>query len=239
MSTTFSSARPSTSRDQQSDAIDGSARGSEERLLVSLLAGEGLAWREFQARYDRLIYRCITKVTARFSARVGADDVREIYATLLLQLLANDMHKLRTFDATRGNRFGSWIGLLAINAAYDYLRSVRRDANRASITEAEMISAELPDPHELCERRERALRVAEMLEDFSQKDRMFMELYFGEGLKPEEVAERMNISVKTVYSKKHKIQSRLEALMGKEQLAALRFGSNALVRGVTLARFAW
>ena len=193
---------------------------AEARLVERMIAGDARAWREFQTRYDRLIYRCITKVTARFAARVGTDDVKEIYATLLLQLLSNDKHKLRSFDPARGNRFGSWIGLLAINAAYDHLRSVRRDANRASITEAESISCDTPDPFEVCERRQRAARVAEALGDFSEKDRQFMDLYFGEGLEPEEVAERMQISVKTVYSKKHKIQSKLEALLGRTRLAA-------------------
>jgi RNA polymerase sigma-70 factor (ECF subfamily) len=193
---------------------------ADEKLVARMIGGEAGAWREFQAKYDRLIYRCITKVTARFAARLSADDVKEIYATLLLQLLANDKHKLRTFDPQRGNRFGSWIGLLAINAAYDHLRSIRRDAHRAPLTEAEGLSVETPDPHDLCELRQRAGLVEAMMAEFSAKDRQFVELYFGEGLKPEEVAVRMQISVKTVYSKKHKIQSRLEALLGRERLAA-------------------
>ncbi len=33
----------------------------------------------------------------------------------------------------------------------------------------------------------------------------FITLYYGEGLEPEEIGRRMGISVKTVYSKKHKI----------------------------------
>ncbi len=193
---------------------------AEVVLVARMVEGEATAWREFQAKYDRLIYRCITKVTARFAARLSTDDVKEIYATLLLQLLANDKHKLRTFDPQRGNRFGSWIGLLAINAAYDHLRSIRRDAHRAPLTEAETMSTEVPDPYEVCEHRQRAGLVAALMAEFSAKDRQFVELYFGEGLKPEEVAVRMQISVKTVYSKKHKIQSKLEALIGKEQIAA-------------------
>ena len=201
-------------------ATDPIAAEAEVRLVARMIAGDHGAWREFQTRYDRLIYRCITKVTGRFAARLSADDVREIYASLLLSLLANDKHKLRTFDPARGNRFGSWIGLLAINAAYDHLRSVRRDANRGSITEAEELTSDSPDPYEVCEHRERAAKVARALGDFSDKDRLFMELYFGEGLAPEEVAERMQISVKTVYSKKHKIQSKLETLLGQGQLAA-------------------
>ena len=36
----------------------------------------------------------------------------------------------------------------------------------------------------------------------------------------QQIAERMHISVKTVYSKKHKIQSRLEAMLSQAQLAA-------------------
>ena len=48
------------------------------------------------------------------------------------------------------------------------------------------------------------------LESFSKKDRTFVKLYFVEGLSPEEVAEVMDVSVKTVYSKKHKIRCRLE-----------------------------
>ncbi|HEU4532856.1 MAG TPA: sigma-70 family RNA polymerase sigma factor [Polyangiaceae bacterium] len=195
-------------------------REDELRLVAQMVSGDARSWREFQRRYDRLIYRCITKVTARFAARVSADDVHEVYATLLLQLLANNMHKLRTFDPERGNRLGSWIGLLAINATYDHLRSLRRESNSQPIQEAEQVRGEGPDPYEECERREQAEVVSKMLGDFSEKDRQFMVLYFGEGLKPEEVAEKMSISVKTVYSKKHKIQSRLGQIMNKYKVAA-------------------
>src|SRR5678815_4029559 len=76
----------------------------EQALLAGMITDDERAWREFNTRYARLIYRCITRVTARFSAVVGADDVREIYATLWFQLLANDKKKLRSFQAERGNK---------------------------------------------------------------------------------------------------------------------------------------
>ena len=59
----------------------------------------------------------------------------------------------------------------------------------------------------------------QLIETTLAKDREFVELYFGEGLDPDEVARRMGISVKTVYSKRHKIQRRLQSLFG-QQLAA-------------------
>ena len=82
----------------------------DEMLIAGMIANTPKAWREFQSRFDRLIHRCITKVTRRFSSIVSQDDVREIYSTLYLSLLANDKRKLRTFDPERGNRFSSWIG---------------------------------------------------------------------------------------------------------------------------------
>jgi RNA polymerase sigma-70 factor (ECF subfamily) len=201
------------------DDNDNSAAAQKE-LVASMLVGSERAWREFHARYDRLIYRCITKVTGRFATFVGQDDIREIYATLLVQLLSNDMHKLRTFDPERGNRFGSWIGLLAINCAYDYLRSMRREPNRAPLDEAENLWCDRPSPLDQCEFKQRAELVTEILRAFSDKDREFVTLYFGEGLDAEQIAQRMQISVKTVYSKKHKIQSRLEQMLSQAQLAA-------------------
>lgn len=188
-------------------------------LVERLITGEPGAWRELHERFDRLILSCITRVTARFVA-FGPEDVQEIYATLLLQLVSNDMHKLRSFDPERGNRLSSWLGMLAINAAYDYLRSMRRESSRTSLREVESLSCELPDPFEQTEFNQRAEIVAELLAEFSEKDQDFVSLYFGEGLAPADVAERLGISVKTVYSKRHKIQSRLESMLSRDYLAA-------------------
>ncbi len=196
------------------------AEADDLALLKGLISDDERAWREFNARYSRLIYRCITRVTARFSAVVSADDVREIYAVLCVGLLANDKRKLRSFEPGRGNKLGSWLGMLAIHSAYDHLRQVRREPRRASWSEAEQLTSATKDPAEACELRERARLVSEMLSEFSAKDREFVALYFGEGLDPEEVARRMRISVKTVYSKKHKIQHRLESLLAQRQIAA-------------------
>lgn len=186
---------------------------SDEDVIAGMLANDPAAWREFQSKFDRLIIRCITKVTRRFASMVSQDDVREIYANLYVSLLGNDMHKLRTFDPERGNRFSSWIGLLAINAAYDYLRTLKREPQKECITEAMELVADLPDPFELTSENERASIAQATLADFSEKDRTFAALYFGEGMDPQDIATRMNISVKTVYSKKHKIQSRLESVL--------------------------
>ncbi len=192
----------------------------EAAFLNDLLNDDPAAWRTFNSRYSRLIYSCISKVMARFSSVTGGDDVREVYATLCVQLLANDKKKLRSFQSDRGTKLGSWLGMLATHAAYDHLRSVKRTPAHSPLVEAESLSTESPNPYELSLHRERATQLTRLMDSLSIKDQMFFKLYFAEGLSPDQVAERMGISIKTVYSKKHKITAKLEALLGESRLAA-------------------
>jgi RNA polymerase sigma-70 factor, ECF subfamily len=187
---------------------------TETELLDRLLQSEPSAWRELNQRYARLVTSCIQRVVARFARRVSADAVEEIYATFSLKLLANDKHKLRSFEPSRGNKLGTWLGMLATHCAYDYLRSVRREPSAVCLTEAETLSSDHQDPCETAMLSQRAKLVQRLLSDFSDKDRQFVTLYFQDGLSPEHVAERLGISVKTVYSKKHKIQRKLCEIVG-------------------------
>jgi RNA polymerase sigma-70 factor, ECF subfamily len=192
------------------------AHRDDHDLVARLLDDEANAWREFNTLYGSLAWRCINRVTARFQRVVSTDDVKEIYAGFCVQLLANDKAKLRSFSPERGCRLGSWIGLLATHAAYDFLRARRREPRTEEVSEAFALRSGDRDPYELCELRERAAIARGLLHSFSSKDREFMTLYFGEGLEPEAVAEQMGISVKTVYTKKHKIQARLAQLLQRQ-----------------------
>jgi RNA polymerase sigma-70 factor (ECF subfamily) len=188
-------------------------------MVSGLLENRPDAWRALTLRYGRLIQSCISRVVSRFPSVVRAEDQAEIYSMLYLQLLANDRMKLRSFAPERGSRLSTWLGLLATHTAYDFLRTIRRIPRTTSLAEAEELAGETPDPVDVTLVRERAALVDVALAGFTSKDREFVELYFGEGLDPDEVARRMGISVKTVYSKRHKIQRRLQSLFG-QQLAA-------------------
>ena len=221
MFTTVAAQRRLSSPPQETASLVQSAPVTDDAALVrALIADDSRAWREFNTRFSRLVLSTIGRVTARFSGVVSQEDMREIYATFCVQLLANDKIKLRSFDPERGNKLSTWLGLLASHTAYDFLRGARREPRRAALSEAEDLCSTMPDPCESALSRERATLVGSLLESFTDKDRAFIQLYFGEGLAPERVAERLGISVKTVYSKKHKIQARLQSLLVEAQLAA-------------------
>jgi RNA polymerase sigma-70 factor, ECF subfamily len=211
---------PSLAQSPQHLAVSFYSACSDLDLVKGLVSNDPSAWQALTFRYGRLIQSCIHRVIARFPGVVRPDDAAEVNSILYVQLLANDRNKLRSFDPERGCKLGTWLGLLATHSAYDYLRSVRKVPRAVELTEAEELASDSPDPVELTLRGERAARVSDVLSEFTHKDREFVELYFGEGLDPDEVARRMGISVKTVYSKKHKIQRRLAGLLGRPSLAA-------------------
>ena len=189
---------------------------SDRELLRTVLRSDARGWAELVRRFRPLIYRCITKVTLKYAPTLSSADLDEIYADVMMQLVRDDMHKLRIYNPARGTKLGSWIGMISVNAAYDFLRGVGR---RPLL---DKIDGQL-DPHEECDRtpldqlieKERWEHLNTLLAEFTDKDRTFVELYYQKGLEADEIAAEMQISLKTVYSKKHKIRAHLVRCLGE------------------------
>ncbi len=186
------------------------AEWTDRELLRHVLRSEARGWAELVRRFRPLIYRCITKVTLKYAPSLGNADLDEIYADVMMQLVRDEMHKLRIYNPARGTKLGSWIGMISVNAAYDFLRSAGR---RPLLDKVDGTV----DVHEECDRtpldqlieKERWNHLNGLLSDFTEKDRMFVELYYQKGMEADEIAAEMQISLKTVYSKKHKIRAHL------------------------------
>ena len=184
---------------------------TDRQLLRRVLDNQNQAWVELLRRFRSLIYRCITKVTTKHAPGLGSVDLDEIYADVLMNLLRDDMRKLRMYNPRRGTKLGSWLGMISINSAYDYLRSASRRPMLDKIDGTPEPTEDRGDrsPLEILMEKERWNHLNDVLVSFSDKDRTFLSLYYGEGLEASKVAESMSISLKTVYSKKHKIRSHL------------------------------
>jgi RNA polymerase sigma-70 factor (ECF subfamily) len=187
----------------------------EATLIPSLLVDDERAWRTFHERYASRLYGAISRVTRRFPQLTGTDHLDEIYGTLCLRLLSDDKRRLRSFDPSRGTPLGAWLCTLAKNSAHDFLRSRQRQpwlgrlADEVSEVEPQ---SELPDAFSLCVMHERARQLQQLLGTLSARDQEFMDAYL-DGLEPEEIASELGISVSTVYSKKHKILTRLDSAL--------------------------
>ncbi len=190
-------------------------------LLQVVLTGDELAWRELLRRFRGLIFSCITKVLCRYESVISSEAVNEVFSDVCLNLLRNDMKKLRAYDPNKGSKLGSWIGLITVHSTYDHLRVTARQPVLDRLDGALDRQDHSPSPLDDLLDKERWDIVGELSQGFSRTDRRFMDLYYGHGMSPAEVARRMNISVKTVYSKKHKIRNRLVELARTQMPEAL------------------
>jgi len=185
---------------------------NEATLIPSLLNDDERAWRTFHELYSSRLQGAISRVTRRFPQLTGTDHVDEIYGALCLRLLSDDKRRLRSFDPDRGTPLGAWLCALARNSAHDFLRHRQRQPWLARLadegTELEPRS-DAPDAFTAYATREEAARLEQLLATLSARDQEFMRAYL-DGLEPEEIASQLGISVSTVYSKKHKILTRLE-----------------------------
>ncbi len=182
---------------------------TESELVRRVLRHDGRAWAELVRRFRPIIYRCIMKVLGRSASHGSLADLDEVYGEVMMSLVRDDMRKLRLWDPTRGARLGSWVGLLAKNAAHDYMRGAGNRTHADRIDDRFDLGSDDASPLDDMLATERRAQLEEMLSAYSDKDREFLALYFGQGLSVEEVAAEMGISVKTVYTKKHKLLTRL------------------------------
>lgn len=188
----------------------------ESDLVARLLADDPAAWRYFTAEYSRIVIGCIRRVLSRFTRVTSDNDVDEVYARFCFELLANDRKKLRCFDPDKGGRLSTWVGLLAKNATYDYLRRLKRDRVCEPLPESDTFQSDDDSPFEQVVLQQRAALTSATLRELSDRDREFVELYFAQGKDAEDIARIMNISVKTVYTKRHKITARLESMLAAQ-----------------------
>jgi RNA polymerase sigma-70 factor (ECF subfamily) len=185
------------------------AHSADVQLLSRMLAGNQRAWLEFVRRFEPVFEAAVARTARRACRSVTSDDVDDILATVLCALTADGMRRLRTFDTTRGVRLSTWLGVVATNATWDYLRARTRHwraVNWNAVGYQEVDDG--TDPFTELSAKQYQGQACAVLANLSARDQLAVTLLY-EDKTPEQMAEAMNVSVNTVYSKKHKIRRRL------------------------------
>ena len=188
----------------------------ETALLAAVLTGRAGSWAAFYSRYAGLMLSCIRKVMHRYSAAYDDEDLEDMMSTVCLNLVKDGYKKLRAYDATRGYRLSSWVGLIATNTAHDALR--RRDPIHISIDdESNSPAGNVADagvsPSEQLIRSQQAELLSSAIDELDDTDQKFLRYYYLEEREPEEIAELMGVSINTVYSRKHKVREKLRKII--------------------------
>ena len=197
------------------------ARGSsaeETVLLTALLATKKKVqhdrlWAEFVQRYERLIVSCVVKALRRYGATFSRDDLDDLVGDVWLVLLREDMKKLRQYDATRGFRIASFLGLVATNATIDHLRARQAESTPLDDLIEDFASLRAEAPRDVVEAREEAELARAALAQLSGDERAFVVDCFRDERSPEELARSLGVTTNTVYSRKFKIREKLQKIV--------------------------
>ena len=197
------------------------ARGNsveEMALLQSLLAATKKAqhdrlWAEFVQRYERLIVSCVVKALRRYGATFSRDDLDDLVGDVWLVLLREDMKKLRQYDAGRGFRIASFLGLVATNATIDHLRARQAESTPLDDVIEDFASLRAEAPRDVVEAREEAELARAALAQLSCDERAFVVDCFRDERSPEELARTLGVTTNTVYSRKFKIREKLQKIV--------------------------
>jgi RNA polymerase sigma-70 factor (ECF subfamily) len=192
---------------------------TDVQLLNSVLDGNQAAWNVFCQRFNRLIVGCVLKVLNRYSASYSNADLNDLVSEVWVALLRDDRHKLRRFDPQRGYKLSSWLGLIATNCTIDQLRC--RTATPQSIDDickAEQFRSQERLADSQIERKQSANIARKALAQLNGTEQDFVLACFGEEEAPTHLAERLGVSINTVYSRKFKIRAKLTQIV--EQITA-------------------
>ncbi len=196
----------------------------ETRLLTALLSKRTSAatrqarWGEFVKRYERLIASCVLKVLRRYGAVFSTEDLDDLVNDVWVTLLRDDMKKLRQYDAQRGFRIASFIGLVATNTTIDHLRGREIDATPIDQVREDAFAGEV-EPRDTVEDREQAELARAALEQLSGDERAFVVEVFHAERSPEELARTLGVTTNTIYSRKFKIRAKLQRIVTELEAA--------------------
>jgi RNA polymerase sigma-70 factor (ECF subfamily) len=179
-----------------------------------VLRREPQAWTEFCRRYQNLIVSCVVRTLRRYGASFGNEDLADLVSEVWVTLLRDDMRKLRLYDASKGYRLASWVGLLATNCAIDQLRLRSGECSYLEdLSGAETLLVDVNGPDSGIEAEESAGLARQALGHLSPEEREFVFHCYHEERRPEELARVLGIRVNTVYSRKFKIREKLSRIV--------------------------
>ena len=156
---------------------------------------------------------CVLKALRRYGATFSRDDLDDLVGDVWLVLLRDDMKKLRQYDATRGFRIASFLGLVATNTTIDHLRARQAEATPLDDVIEDYASLRAEAPRDVVEAREEAELARAALAQLSGDERAFVVDCFRDERSPEELARSLGVTTNTIYSRKFKIREKLQKIV--------------------------
>ncbi len=188
----------------------------DRHLLSRCLDGDREASELFVRRFSGLIYHSVRHTLAAKDIPFSSEDLEDLHNTIFLHLFENRGRKLSQYQGKNGASLASWLRVVSVRTVLNHIRA---SAAHGAPWQNRQISFEnLSDqgkaalgPLASMEKKERRRLLQGAIQLLSPRDRLFMRLFFEEGLSIEEVAESLGISLENAYTVKHRAVQRLRS----------------------------
>ncbi len=193
-------------------------------LLQGCIRGDAGSRRRLVEEYSGIVSYGVSVIFQQFGRPSRKEEIEDMSQEVFLALFDQDARKLRQYQGRNGCSLASWIRVVANRLTIDRLRKEGRtisldDPGNAEATKIRETRPDgTPGPEPQVEEAMRAARVREMIEDLPSKDRMFVQLFYFQGLPIEEVAQNLSITTNAAYVRKMRLHEKLR------RIAASRFG---------------
>ncbi|HEY2786541.1 MAG TPA: sigma-70 family RNA polymerase sigma factor [Fimbriiglobus sp.] len=182
-------------------------------LLRRCLDKEPGSWNDFVDRFLSLIYHCVHYTSYLRSAPVTPEDVEDIAAEVLLQIVADDYKCLRKFRGKAS--LATYITVIARRTCIHELN--RRQAVRSDIRQgvSRLVTEPIDDSEAAAKSVESLEEVERLLRKLSGKEREIVRLYYLQSWTYEEISTEINVPVNNIgtvlYRARKKLRERRQS----------------------------
>jgi RNA polymerase sigma-70 factor (ECF subfamily) len=180
---------------------------TDAELVAGIKLGDQADMEEIVRRYSSKVYNLAYHLTHNSSA--AEEIMQEVFLTVVAKIgtLTNNAY------------FATWLYRVTTNAAYGYLRRERRYMEQSPVDEAELTTpegydwSELPDDILLSDESNNLIQ--EAIDRLPESMKTVLILKDVEGMKNEDIAQALNLSVPAVKSRLHRGRLILRQSLGE------------------------
>ena len=168
----------------------------DRELLHNCLAGKPGSWNDFVDRFLGMIYPVVHSTAHLRSARLSPEDVEDIAAEVLLQIVAGEFKVLKQFQGNAS--LATYLTVIARRTAVHEIN--RRQAVREEIRSGAVTPDDDGADESVAAQRsvESLEEVERLLRKLSGRDREVVRLFYLEGRTYEEISTDLDIPVNTL-----------------------------------------
>lgn len=176
--------------------------------------GDRTTLEEFLRRYSRLIYNYIYNVLDTKGYAFAKEHIHDIFQEIFCSLIKDNFKKLRTFKAKGGCSLASWLRMVAINFAIDYMRRLKPtvsidDELCDDFSLKDILASDSALSPDTLSEAEKITALKSCVKSLGKEEKYFLELHINQNLSLEVLRGILRVSRAVVDMRKSRILDKL------------------------------